>query len=274
MDAQKADISVLIPTYNRAESTEKSILSVIDQTLPVREIIVVDDASQPPFKYTDRRIKIIRSSANGGPAHARNIGIEAAQGEWLAFLDSDDVWEPTRIANVAAILNDAPKNSAVGCGFRYIDTIRNRDHSTIPPSADSVSDFSKGCWFNPGSCAIIRKEDFDTVGPYNANMRRLEDYEWFLRFALLGGQLVIHPEILVEIHKGKRPSPTAIENARAHILPLLEKLDAKSYKFSQAYLEMELASASAFSGDYLKAASALARSFIYYPRLRLQPVVW
>lgn len=95
-------ISVVIPTYNRANDLVKAIASVLKQTYPVTEILVCDDGSTDNSKelviaINDPKVKWIDCGKNGGPAIPRNIGIKQSQGDWVAFLDSDDEWMPTKI---------------------------------------------------------------------------------------------------------------------------------------------------------------------------------
>ncbi len=95
-------ISVVIPTYNRANDLVKAIASVLMQTYPVTEILVCDDGSTDNSKelviaINDPKVKWIDCGINGGPAIPRNIGIKQSQGDWVAFLDSDDEWMPTKI---------------------------------------------------------------------------------------------------------------------------------------------------------------------------------
>ena len=101
MNINQPLVSVVIPTYNRANKIVKAIKSVQDQTFENWEIIVVDDGSQDKtcevieqILNKDQRIRLIRHQKNKGAQAARNIGIKAAKGEWIAFLDSDDQWLP------------------------------------------------------------------------------------------------------------------------------------------------------------------------------------
>src|SRR5258708_5999676 len=91
------NVSVVIPTYNRRAVLLRAIQSVLEQEVPVFEIIVVDDGSTDEtsdidFAAIDLRIQYIRLRENRGGAVARNTGIENARGNWIAFLDSDDLW--------------------------------------------------------------------------------------------------------------------------------------------------------------------------------------
>ena len=97
----KLSVSVVIPTYNRAEVVSEAVESVLAQTVPADEILVVDDGSTDAtaavLKTYGERIRLIRQD-NAGVSAARNAGIEAASSEWIAFLDSDDTWSPDRLA--------------------------------------------------------------------------------------------------------------------------------------------------------------------------------
>lgn len=97
-------ISIIIPTYNENIYIDEAIQSVLDQSLQDFEILLIDDYSvdgsyeKLASRYSDiPSIKIFRAQANGGAAHARNIGIKNAAGRFIAFLDSDDLWLPTKL---------------------------------------------------------------------------------------------------------------------------------------------------------------------------------
>ncbi len=95
-------VSICIPTYNRAALVQEAVASVLAQTWREFELIVVDDGStddttEALAAYASR-IRLIRRESRGGVSAARNTGIAAARGEWLAFLDSDDLWRPEKLA--------------------------------------------------------------------------------------------------------------------------------------------------------------------------------
>lgn len=105
-------ISVVIPVYNSERTIKECLLSVIKQTILPYEIIVVDDGSSDrsllilsEFKNTQKSINLkIITQANGGPSKARNTGIRNAKGNWIAFLDSDDIWLPNKLEEQLKIL--------------------------------------------------------------------------------------------------------------------------------------------------------------------------
>jgi glycosyltransferase involved in cell wall biosynthesis len=106
-------ISVIIPVYNSEKTIKECLLSVIKQTILPYEIIVVDDGSSDrsllissEFKNTQKLINLrIIKQTNGGPSKARNTGIRNSKGNWIAFLDSDDIWLPNKLEEQLKILN-------------------------------------------------------------------------------------------------------------------------------------------------------------------------
>ena len=139
-------VSAIVPTYNRANLVRRALDSVIKQSYSNLEIVVVDDASRDNTEEVingmgDSRIRYIRHTTNQGGAATRNTGIEAATGEYVAFLDSDDVWLQGKIeAQLAAIQNDRhPENVVSYTQFEiekddlvYIEPIRGKnDQETV-----------------------------------------------------------------------------------------------------------------------------------------------
>ncbi|MFK5996564.1 MAG: glycosyltransferase family 2 protein [Rhodobacterales bacterium] len=268
-----AGFSVIIPTCNRQAETDRAVKSVLSQTELPDEIIVVDDGSKPAYQPPDRRVKLIRHHKTKGAGAARNSGIKAANGQWLGFLDSDDLWHQDRLANIKPyLLQMQTPTEVLGCGFHYIDKHKGTDRGVIPKGAETLVRFASGCWFNPGSCMVVRRQVFTDVGFYCETLERLEDYEWFLRLARAGGRLVVAPAVLVDINKGARPKPDVILRSLEVLDKTVKALSAPAQAKSRAFLALELASAYWYSGAYLRACRALLVSWCHAPRLRLQPV--
>ena len=102
--------SIVIPTYNRADLLSRCIDSIIEQTFSDFEIIIVDNYSNDEtkelveqYKSRDTRIKFIQEHNNGIIAHSRNVGVKAAVGEYIAFLDSDDEWKPEHLRKFSTL---------------------------------------------------------------------------------------------------------------------------------------------------------------------------
>ncbi|MFN3301364.1 MAG: glycosyltransferase family 2 protein, partial [Sediminibacterium sp.] len=127
----KPTVSVVIPLYNKGKYIERAISSVLAQTYPPLEIIVVDDGStdngpERVLKFNDPRIILIRQE-NRGPGAARNTGLARAKGKYIAFLDADDEWLPNFLKTGLLMLEDEKANvAAVWTGYiRYPKMKRN-----------------------------------------------------------------------------------------------------------------------------------------------------
>jgi glycosyltransferase involved in cell wall biosynthesis len=118
-------VSVIIPSYNSGRFLAESIESVLAQTLPPQEVIVVDDGSTDDTPavaaHFEGRI-VYHRQANRGVSAARNAGIERATGNWLAFLDADDLWEPEKLERVASACCSQPQPTVVFTDFRTFGT--------------------------------------------------------------------------------------------------------------------------------------------------------
>ena len=114
------DFSVIIPAYNVSGIIGRAIRSAAAQTCPPREILVIDDCSTDntvevvkPLVQDIPSLRLLSTPTNGGPSAARNVGLRAAKADWIALLDSDDAWDPTKVELQERALRSDP--SAVGC---------------------------------------------------------------------------------------------------------------------------------------------------------------
>lgn len=183
--SRPVQISVIIPTYNRAWCLKKAIDSVLSQKAAKFELIVVDDGStdqtQPLLReYIGRLINLKQS--NRGVSAARNAGIRIAKGALVAFLDSDDQWLPGKLAVQNTFFDAHPK--AVACQTEEI-WIRNgvrvnpkRKHAK--PSGNIFKRSLKLCLVSP-SAVMLKKSVFDEVGLFDETLPACEDYDMWLR---------------------------------------------------------------------------------------------
>lgn len=118
-------VSVILPTFNRSETLEMAAKSVLNQSFTDLELIIVDDASTEDIRdvvdaLDDNRVRYIRRESNGGAPTARNTGISAALGEFIAFQDSDDIWLPNKLEKQFEIFSRLPKDVGVVTGSKIL----------------------------------------------------------------------------------------------------------------------------------------------------------
>jgi glycosyltransferase involved in cell wall biosynthesis len=280
-------VSIVIPVYDRQTLAERALRSARSQDVDGMEIIVVDDASEPPFELpadlaADARIRVVRHAQNRGAGRARDSGVAAAQGEWIAFLDSDDYWLPGTLAPRLELAERAFAATrdpmvAYAAGFVLDRRLNGHQHqeTRIPlPSAD-IADFLSGCWFAHGSTALLRREAFARVGECDPGLRRFEDYDWFVRFALAGGRLEVWPHVAAIVEVTKKPRVAAVHEVVDHLRAKYTdpdgpyRLASDAINRLEACLEFELASSLSADKKWLPTLIHLARSFWRVPRTTL-----
>ncbi|MDR3440698.1 glycosyltransferase family A protein [Telmatospirillum sp.] len=183
-------VSVVIPVYNRADLVGTAVQSVLDQKGIPLEILLVDDASTDDLASTVARfpgapLTVLRHAINGGAAVSRNTGIAAATGEWIAFLDSDDIWLPGKLEQQLTFLQD--RHLVGGCTDYYIRRAVDKDEVEERHLAYceelSLGDLVWGCYVSPGATLMVRREVWKEIGPLDPDYRRFEDWDWLMRFS-------------------------------------------------------------------------------------------
>lgn len=182
-------VSVVIPVYNRADLLPRSIESVLAQTTPAREILVVDDGSSDGSADVASRyggmVQVIRQQ-NQGVAAARNAGIRAACGEWVAFLDADDALLPQAIESNLACAKAHPAAGVIYGDAAVVDPDGSQQCLFLegkPPAEGWVFDRLLNSGFINCSAVMVRRQALLEVGLFRAGMRHAEDYELWLRLA-------------------------------------------------------------------------------------------
>jgi len=201
-------VSVVIPMYNAESSIHDCIDSVLAQTYTNYEIIVVDDGStdnSPSVVQkiieanSSKNIQMIRKE-NGGVASARNVGLRAAKGEYIALLDSDDEWLPEKISFQLNIFTQHPEIDFLGCG-RNNETIFYLFKKVVGVTRVSVCNLVFK--MNPSVCtALIKKKALDDVGFYDETMRCAEDGDYWIRMAAQKNFCVTNDNLVIT-GKGK-----------------------------------------------------------------------
>jgi glycosyltransferase involved in cell wall biosynthesis len=183
-------VSVIIPTHNRAEFLEKAIHSVLNQSYTDFEILVCDDASSDDTRkvveaISDERIRFIRYEQNRGVIRVRNEAISNSSGDYIAFLDDDDEWLPTKLEKQIAILGDSTnKLGGVYTGVYSIDTQLGRIVKTSIPkySGDILNELLMDNFITTSS-VIIKKYCFERVGLFDPEYKSASDYDMWIRIA-------------------------------------------------------------------------------------------
>ena len=208
-------VSVIIPAYNREQTIGRAIRSVLNQTFQDFEIIVVDDGSTDGAKavvdgFGDPRIRYLHHERNRGAAAARNTGIRAARGEYLAFLDSDDEWLPEKTKLQIALLEDPALNADLSCTGFFLMSGNSEivyRHASLP---SWVKRLHWTCGLSPGSTLVVRRECVERVGLLDEQYPRLEDWDWLLKLAM-GCKLEVIGEPLARVYRGRLPSADVVE---------------------------------------------------------------
>ena len=181
-------VSVIIPTFNRGYCLEESIRSVLEQSFIDFELVVVDDGSTDNTSELVRRfpaVKLIRlEEKNRGVSFARNRGVVEAQGDWVGFLDSDDLWEQRKLATQVKWIERHPDLQMV-----YTDEIWIRNGLRVNPmnkhrkySGDIFRYCLPLCIVSPSS-VLLRAKVLSEVGGFDESMPVCEDYDLWLRVA-------------------------------------------------------------------------------------------
>jgi glycosyltransferase involved in cell wall biosynthesis len=179
-------VSVIIPAHNAARFVTETVESVLNQKHRDLEVIVVDDGSTDETAEVLRAFGdriVLRSQPNGGVARARNEGARVATGEWLAFLDADDLWLPDKLERQLGLAD--PSTSWI-----YSDRFNFGNCVDIPEVQSEITAMHEGDVFTAlltegnfisSSTVIVRKEIFDRVGGYCENLRGTEDWDLWIR---------------------------------------------------------------------------------------------
>jgi GT2 family glycosyltransferase len=139
MSSKKPVFSVIIPVYNKGPHIHRSVNSVLNQTFGDFELLLINDAStdnslEEIQNFTDPRIRILHRDQPGpGGYAARNLGIQAAHAEWVAFLDADDEWYPEHLEEMRKLHTDFPDRKVLGCGWRVYDPDDSYDKFDFDP---------------------------------------------------------------------------------------------------------------------------------------------
>ncbi len=190
-------VSVIITTKNRERLLRSAIDSVLAQTLPDRELIVVDDGSSDGTFELLRgyeaggKLRSLRLTASMGANHARNAGAAMARGTYLAYLDDDDSWRPRKLELQVALIKDRPEVSLVGCWFMRDGSLQ------APPALVSGRLLQSANVIGAFSMGLFRKADLIEAGGHDESLTNTQDWDLWMRLARRG-QLAVAQECLAD----------------------------------------------------------------------------
>jgi Glycosyl transferase family 2 len=216
-------VSVVVPSHNRARLLQRTLRSILAQHLSDIEVVVVDDGSTDDTSSVavaaDPRVVVLRNTTPAGVGAARNRGIAAARGDWIAFCDDDDLWSPNKLAHQLMEADAAGANWAYSGDVNVDENLRVLSGGPPPDPEAVVALLSR---WNPlasgGSNVIVRSNVLASVGGFDPTLRRTEDWDLWIRIARTGtpacareplvayrfheGNVVTHPaEMVDEAHK-------------------------------------------------------------------------
>lgn len=209
-------VSFIITCYNGEKFIRRAIESTLNQTYPNSELIIVDDASSDSsiqiinlFRNENKGIKAIFNRKNLGIAGAKNVGICAAKGEYLAFLEQDDEWFPNKIEQQVEVLASNSNVGLVSTGVIYCDLSGLEVAKTVSQhmfengTERAIKNLFNKNYVYSMSCVAIRRKCFESLGLFDENLCWDDDYEYWFRVAEKYALFFIEkPLVFKHVHQG------------------------------------------------------------------------
>ena len=286
-------VSVVIPAWNVAAFIGAAIDSVLAQTFEAWEVIVVNDGSpdSPALErvvrgYGNRPDLRYIVQENGGPSAARNVAIEAARGEYVAFLDGDDWWEPGYLAEQMAYFERDPSLDLVYCNARlvgdvlpagrtYMDTTPSRGPVTLESLISLDSNI-------PTTCTMARRQAVMDAGLFDPAIRRCEDFDLWFRMSRGGARMTYHRAVLAcrRIHRSSAAadkvamleSQVQVYRKCAGLLNRTDRAAAlleRQIRRAEADLALARGKRHLLAREYRQAAQSLGAARRYYSSVKL-----
>lgn len=197
-------ISVVIPVYNRQKELTRALNSVLAQTSKPSEIIVVDDCSPIPteIEVADRlvEIKLFVNPTNLGAAATRNVGVSHTRNDWIAFIDSDDIWHCRKLESVWELISMHPKSALLYNDLAYTyDGIRTFSSRKLV-AINCVKEALLHGWTPPStSCITVKKEVYMRLGGFDVSLQTCEDHDYWMTLCKNGYTIYGTDRILTTI---------------------------------------------------------------------------
>ena len=226
--AGRERVSCIVPVHNGARFLREALESILAQSHPPFEVIVIDDGStdatpeiaqayKPPVTYLRQ--------ARSGPARARNAGLGTATGDFVAFLDADDTWRPEKLARQLERFEARPDLGVcvtLAQNFWEAEMAEEAARLVDHPRARAVPGYST-------VTMLARREVFEAVGPFDAELAHADAAEWLLRCEEAGMVTELVPEVLVDrrLHRANRSRERAAASRDQFLILAKRRLDGR-----------------------------------------------
>jgi glycosyltransferase involved in cell wall biosynthesis len=223
-----------MPCYNAVAHLPRSVGSVLAQSSQDWELIAVDDGSTDGTRawlevQPDTRIHV-HAQLNSGVSAARNAGLDRARGEYIAFLDADDTWEPDFVATMHAALSARPDAVLAYCGWQNLGVQGGRGQPFVPPDYETPGKeealFTSCRW--PIHAALVRRDAVRAAGGFDTALKNAEDYALWLRVGTTA-PIVLVPRVMAyyHFHSGAQASAHVARAAMQLLLAQLQFLQER-----------------------------------------------
>ena len=230
--AQEPLVSVVIPAFNAAATIRRALASVARQDYDPMETIVVDDGSTDDTRRIvaatrEPPVRLIELGRNRGPSAARNAGIKAARGKYVAFLDADDEWLANKLAKQVAAIEAAPAASFATCdgvilgpnGREWGRLLVERPRECGPEAWKTLLEYT----FVQTSGVVARRDLLVDLGGFDEERVMAEDQDMWIRLALAGEVLCVD-EVLMIFHRTSESLSSRLRRGEAeYVLPMIER---------------------------------------------------
>jgi len=268
-------VSVIIPTRNRAAFLEAAVASVRQQTFRDWELIVVDDGSRDGTgevvrRLSDRRVRALRFEASRGAAAARNAGLSRATGAFVAFLDDDDEWLPSKLERqIGLFLRSSPEVGLVYGSYPVVD--RKSGQQLRRKVAEERGDLSRGLlrrnFVGGMSSVVVRREGLDRVGGFDETLATFEDYDLFIRLSRHYLFDFIAEDVLkYYVHSSDNQLSRNPETFGLGLAAMARKYsDSPTLRRNLSVYQRNLGIRYCSDGDFGKGRRAIRRAIRFYP---------
>lgn len=280
-------VSVIIPAYNAEKTLVGTITSLQQQTFTDFELIVINDGSTDGTlalleTLPEHRLRIY-SYANGGLPEARNRGIAQATGEYLAFIDADDLWTPDKLADQVQALVDCPEAGVAYSWTAFIDAQNQYLYAKTPRALTGqvYTHLLVENFIASGSNILVRRSVATAVGLFDPSLKSAEDWDYYIRLAAVTSFVLVpkyqvlyrrspqsmSANVAVMEHNGLRVIDRAFDQAPATLHYLKRHSLAHTYRF-YALLHLEnAASGNATSDSVAQATHKFKQAIVAQPRI-------